>query len=196
VNEKLREKLAAAIEKSLLAAGAKDYEEGLNTTKKLIEWAHQNVEAIQTRDGLRAALDACPPMSKREELRALFIAAGLPLLFRTVLQMAAKKVAGTIPAPKGGRPPAVPPQKTGAVLDCVSGLIRKGCTVEAAITRTALRFGSSERTVERLWAKRGSISDDEMLPEVSMDEALLYLTSDCVPVEEDDTTPELGIAKK
>jgi hypothetical protein len=177
VNEKLREKLVAAIERSLLAAGAKDYEEGLQATKKLIEWAHQNVQAIQTRDGLRAALDACPPMSKREALRALFIAAGLPFLFRTVLQMASKKVAATIAAPKGGRPPAIPPQKTGEVLDCVSALMRKGCTFEAAIERTARRFGSSERTIERLWARRGSISEDELMPEVTMDEAIEYITS-------------------
>jgi hypothetical protein len=177
LDEKLREKLVVAIEKSLLGAGAKDYEDGIETTKKLLEWAYQNIQSIQTRDGLRAALDSCPPMSKREETIALFISAGLPLLIRTGLQIAAKKAAATIPAPKGGRPSAIPPQKVGEVLDCVAGLIRRGCTVEAAIYRTAQRFGGSERTILRLWAKRGSMTDDELTPAVTVDEVIEYITS-------------------
>jgi hypothetical protein len=116
-------------------------------------------------------------MSKRDELRALFIAISLPLLIRTGLQIAAKKAAATIPAPKGGRPPAIAPQKSGEVLDCVSTLMRRGCTLEAAIYRTAQRFGSSERTIARLWARRGSISDEGLMPEVTMDEAIAFITS-------------------
>jgi hypothetical protein len=110
LNEKLREQIVLAVEKSFRKVGANDYEEGLNKAKKLIEWVYQGIEAIQTRDGLRAALDSCPPMSKRDELRALFIAISLPLLIRTGLQIAAKKAAATIPAPKGGRPPALLPK--------------------------------------------------------------------------------------
>lgn len=167
----------AAIEKSLVVAGAKDYEDGIKTTKKLLEWAHQNIQSVQTREKLRAALDSCPPVSKREGLFALFVANRLPQVFRFGLQIAAKKAADSIAPMKGGRPPAIAPQKTGEVLDCVSALMRRGCTFEAAIYRTAQRFGSSERTIERLWARRGSISDDESMPEVTMDEAVKYLSS-------------------
>jgi hypothetical protein len=99
----LREQIVLAVEKSFRGAGANDYEEGLNKPKKLIEWVYRGIEAIQTRYGLRAPLDSCPPMSKREELRAIFVAASLPLLIRTGLQIAAKKAAATIPAPKGAR---------------------------------------------------------------------------------------------
>lgn len=164
-------------EKSFREVGADNYEEGLNKAKKLIEWVYQGIQAIQTRDGLRGALDSCPPMSKREELIALFVATGLPHLVRSGLQIAAKRAAATIPAQKGGRPPAIAPQQTGEVLDCVSALMRKGCSLEAAIYRTAQRFGSSERTIARLWARRGSISDDELMPEVTMDEAIDFITS-------------------
>ena len=166
----------SAIEKWIVLAGAKDYEEGMKKLRSLIGWVHDRIQFVQTRDDLRAVLDSCPPMSRREELTYLFLANQLPQVIRPGLQIAAKKAADTIPPMKGGRPPAIAPQKTSEVLDCVSTLIRKGCTLEAAIYRTAQRFTSSERTIERLWAKRGSISDDELMPEVTMDEAIAFIT--------------------
>ena len=107
----------------------------------------------------------------------VFLANHLPQVIRLGLKTAAKKAADTIPPMKGGRPPAIAPQRIGEVLDYVSTLTRKGCTLEAAIYRTAQQFSSSERTIERLWARRGSISDEELMPEVTMDEAIDFITS-------------------
>ena len=166
----------SAIEKWIVVAGAKDYAEGMESASKVIGWFYERTQMVKTRDDLRALLDSCPAMSKREELTYLFLANHLPQVIRPGLKNAAKKAADTIPPRKGGRPPAIAPQKTGEVLDCVSALMRKGCTHEAAIYRTAQRFTSSERTIERLWAKRGSISDDELMPEVTMDEAIAFIT--------------------
>lgn len=177
MNEKVRENFVSASDKWVQLAGAKDYAEGMKKAANLIAWVHENIRSIQTHDDLRAALDSCPPLSKREEMTYLFLANHLPQAIRILLQIAAKKAADRIPPMKGGRPPAIPPQKIGEVLDNVSTLIRKGCTLEVAIYRTAQRIGKSERTIERLWARRGSISDDDLMPEVTMDEAIVFITS-------------------
>ena len=63
------------------------------------------------------------------------------------------------------------------MLDYVSLLHRKGCSFEAAIKRTAQKFGSSERTIERIWARRESIPDEETMSAPTMEEALAYLTT-------------------
>ena len=177
MDEKLREKFVSAIEKAILIAGANDYEQGMQTTRKLLEWANENVKSIQTLDGLRTVLDSCPQMSKREEMIGLFLTNRLPQVIRFGLKIAAKKAVETIPAMKGGRPPAIPPQRVYEVLDYVSTLHRKGCSWEAAIRRTAMRFEISERTIERLWSRRESISDDDVMPEVTFEDAIGYLVS-------------------
>ncbi len=41
--------------------------------------------------------------------------------------------------------------------------------------RARLKFGCSLRAIEGLWSKRRSISDDEEMVEVTMDDALGYL---------------------
>ncbi len=177
MQEKLREKFVTAIEKSVLTAGAKDHEEGMQTARKLLGWAHDNIQSVQTRDDLRKVLDSCPALTKREEVIALFVMSRLPQIMRFVLNVAAKKAKETIPSTTGGRPPAIPPQKILDALDYVSALHRKGCSFEVAIKRTAQRFGTSDRTIERLWAKRESMTEDDLMPEITMDEAVKYLSS-------------------
>ena len=124
---------------------------------------------------MRVVLDACPPFSKLEGASVLFVVNHLPQVIRIGLKMAAEKAASTIPAPHGGRPPAIASHRIGEVLDNVSILNRKGCTLEAALKRTAMKFGTSERTIERLWAKREEISDEEALPLPTMEEVISYL---------------------
>ena len=177
MDEKLREKFVSAIENAMRVAGANDYNEGMQTARKLLEWACNNVRSIQTLDDLRAALESCPPLSKREEMIGLFLANRLPQVIRFGLKIAAKRAADTVPSMKGGRPLAIPPQRVGEVLDYVSKMNRIGCSFETAIQRASQRFGPSERTIERLWAKRASISDEEPVIEITLEEALKYLAS-------------------
>jgi hypothetical protein len=177
VDEKLREKFVSALEKAVLVAGSKNYEEGMKSATKLIGWLYDNVQSIQTREDLRSLLDSFPQMSKREEMIYLFLLNNLPQVVRFALKTAAKKAADTIPPMKSGRPPAIAPHRIAEVLDSVAVLYRKGCSLEVAVYRTSQRFCTSERTIERLWARRESITDDELMPEVTMDEAIEYITS-------------------
>ena len=177
MDEKLREKMILAFEKAVRAAGAKDYEEGMNSARKLIGWVHARAESIQNIEDLRATLDSIPPLSKRDEVIGLFIVNHLPQILRIGLKIAARKAASELPAFQAGRPPAIPARKSGEVLDYIAHLHRKGCTLDAAKMRTSLKFGCSLRTIERLWSKRESAEDDLEIIEVTMDEALEYIAA-------------------
>lgn len=176
MNENVREKFVVAIQKSLRVVGAKDYESGMESAEKLLGWAHNGIQSIRTTDDLRAALDSVPPLTKREEAIALFLMNQLPQVIRMGLKIAAKKAAFTLPALQTGRPPAIPARKSGEVLNYIALLHRKGCTLDAAQMRSARKFGCSLRTIERLWSKRESVEDEDEIVEVTMDDALNYLS--------------------
>jgi hypothetical protein len=148
------------------------------TTRKLLIWVLDGIEAIKTPEDLRSRLDSLPPMSKRDEAIALFISKSLPQLLRFGLKILAKSAASTLPQLQTGRPKVIPLQRAHDVLDYVSLLHRKGCSWEIAKQRAAERFGCNIRTIERLWSKRESIELDNAPIAVSVDDVINYLGSD------------------
>jgi hypothetical protein len=126
LEEKLREKFVEAVDKALKTAGARDYVSGMEQAKKLIAFAYEGIESIKTPGDLRAALDSCPPLTKREEIVYLLLAQNLPALLRLGLKIAAKKAATDFPTLNSGRPPALSKQQAGKALDYASKLHRLG----------------------------------------------------------------------
>lgn len=173
MNEKLREKIVIAFEKSIQRAGAKDYQSGMEQAGKVLAFFCERVEAMKSPDELRTLLDRLPPMSKHEEMIALVLAQNLHHVFRLGLKAAAKRVATDFPI--GGRPPALSNQDARVALDYVSKLNRQGCPLEVAKSRTAQRFSCSVRTIERLWAQRARFFGEAAAPEVSLEEALHHV---------------------
>jgi hypothetical protein len=176
VNEKLRDKIVDAVEKSFRIAGAKDYESGIEQARKLIAFAYEGIDSMKTQDDLRAGLDSCSPLSRREELIGLLIAQNLPGILRLGLKLAAKKAATDLPILNSGRPQALSSQEARDALDYVSRLNRQGCPFEAAKSRTAQKFNCSIRTIERLWKDRSILLSDQETPDVTIDEALRYIS--------------------
>ena len=72
MDEKLREKLVAGFERAVLVAGAGNYEEGIDTARKLVGKMHEYISRIRTVDELRLVLDECPPFPSWRELRYCF----------------------------------------------------------------------------------------------------------------------------
>lgn len=181
----LREKLIDAVEKSVRHAGAKDYEGGLGTAKKLIAWVSNRVDSMQTLDDLRAVLDSFPPLSKKEAAIGLFIVNNIPQIVRFVLKVTAKKAAATLPAINQGRPVSIPVQKAREVLDYISILHRKGYSFKTAKMRTAQKFDCHVRTIERLWLRRANIENDDAPVAVTIDDVMAFFNdgqsdpSDC-----------------
>ena len=175
MNEKLREKIVVAFEKSIQIAGAKDYQSGMEQARKLLGFFYEAVGSLKTPDDLRKMLDGCPPLSKYEEVIALMLAQNMHHVLRLGLKAAAKKATSDFPA--GGRPPALSHKEACEALNYVSKLNREGCPFEVARSRAAQRFGCSVRTIERLWSQRERFSDDAAEPKATLDEALHYLVS-------------------
>jgi hypothetical protein len=173
VDEKLREKIIAAVEKSIQTAGAKDYQSAMEQARKLLAFLYEGVESMKTPDDLRAMLDRCPPLSKREEMIYLLLTKNLHHVVRLGLKAAAKKATSDFPA--GGRPPALSKQEAQEALDYVARLNRMGCPFAISKSRAAQKYSCTVRTIERLWKDRSAFNEDTALPEVTIDEALSHL---------------------
>jgi hypothetical protein len=161
VDEKTREKMVSAVEKAILSLGEPTYEDGMKKAVKLLEFVTNATRTVQTPDGLRSALDACEPLSKREETIVLFAMRNLPALVRVCLKMAAKSAAVDLPALPGGRQQALTAQQVMDAVDYVYELHRKGASMDAAKLRACQKYGSSRRTIDRLCANRGSVPEDK-----------------------------------
>jgi hypothetical protein len=161
VDERMRERMIAALEKAFCEAGSESYEDGIKVATKLTNWLSNGLRSIQTIEQLRQTLDSCEPISKAEEKLALFALEHMPSLVRVGLKLAAKKAAATLPPPPSGRPSALDASGKEAVLDYIAELIRKGASMEAAKLRAAQKFNCSKRTVQRLWTNRESIAEDK-----------------------------------
>jgi hypothetical protein len=176
VDEKLREQIVSALEKAMKAVGAKDYESGMEQTSRLAAAVHESVESMKTLDDLRVLLDRLPPLSKREELIISMISRNLPGILRLGFKLAAKRAAADLPALANGRPPALSSQQAHEAIDYVSKLNRQGCSFEVAKSRTAQKFACSLRTIERLWKDRAAFLNDQGEPDVTIHEALRYIS--------------------
>jgi len=161
LNEKTREEMVAAVEQAILSLGEPTYEEGMKKAVKLLEFVTDRVRSIQTPDEFRSVLDTCEQVSWKDEKLMLFTLQNLPSVVRVCLKMAAKSAAIDLPAPPGGRQPALTAQQSTEVVDYVWELSRKGATMDGAKLRASQKFGCSRRTIDRLCASRGSIPEDK-----------------------------------
>jgi hypothetical protein len=161
LNEKTREKMVSALEKAILSLGEPTYEDGMKKAVKVLEFFTNGARSIQTPEGLRSALDACQPLTKGEEILALFAMQNLPSLIRVGLKMAAKSAAVDLPVPPSGRPSALTAQQAKDAVDYVWELTRKGASMDAAKLRASQKFGCGRRTIDRLCAHRDSEPEDK-----------------------------------
>ncbi len=161
VEEKTREKMVSAAEKAILSLGEPTYEDGMKKAVKLLEFVTDRARSIQTPDEFRTALDACEPLSRSEEILVLFAMRNIPSLVRVCLKMAAKSASADLPAPPGGRLPALTAQQAKEAVDYVWELTRKGASMDTAKLRAGQKYGCSRRTIDRLCANRDLEPEDK-----------------------------------
>jgi hypothetical protein len=172
LDEKTREKIVASFEEALRKVGAQSYEEGIETTEKLLRFVSGGLDAIRTPDTLRETLDSLPPLSRRDRIILLFLMAHLPHLLRWGFKKMAEDAVRTLPAMNGGRPSAMTADQVQEALDYVSKLVRQGVSLEIAKKRAGQKFACSLRTIERYWATRGEPTEDTP----TIDEAISVLS--------------------
>ena len=167
VEEKMRERMIVAFEKTVRMAGAPSFEKGMCQAKEKLgiasSWVlfvNNFIQPIQTVEDLREALESRMFLPEREQAQLLFALEKLPQIVREGSLMASKRLAATFP-PQGGRKRAFTVRESQAVLDYVSQLNRDGASMPAAKDRAAQNFHCSRRTIDRLWKQRKSIPLEE-----------------------------------
>src|SRR3954452_11149386 len=63
--------------------------------------------------------------------------------------------------PPGGRPNVFNARESLELVNYIAQIHRKGSSLEVAKSSSAQKFGCSLRTIERLWASRAALPDDE-----------------------------------
>jgi hypothetical protein len=161
LNAEQREKLLENFESAIIKMGARSYEEGLSAVIRAFALGYRSTKKIRTREHFRKALEQLEPLSRTDEKLATLAFKLLPHITRFLIAKFARQVEADLPSLPGGRPPVAPPDKAKAILDFVADLHRRGCSFKDAKVRAKLRFGCSLRTIERLWAKRHEIDDQD-----------------------------------
>ena len=158
VNAELREKLIVEVEKCWKIAGAENYESGIQTFAKLLDFVRNTFEPMRTKEQFREFLDQLPEPSWLERQ---FIVGGLrylPQVFRFGLKKLSQTAEETLPPLPRGRI-GIDLQQRAAIIGFVGRQHTKGYTLEQAKKSAAKKCGVSEATVQRVWDDRGSNSE-------------------------------------
>jgi hypothetical protein len=151
-------KLINRMEELFRWAGAADYDDGMRQFRAILLRLVEGSEAIKTREDLARTLNQLENPSLLQRQLMLGSMRYLPQILRRWLREGAEVAEEVIPAPPTGRPP-VDLQARAAVVEYVSELHKKGCSLELSKKRAGERFGFSESTVQRIWDDRGSLDD-------------------------------------
>lgn len=158
MNAELREKLIVEVEKCWKIAGAENYESGIQTFAKLLDFVRNTFEPMRTKEQFREFLDQLPEPSWLERQ---FIVGGLrylPQVFRFGLKKLSQTAEETLPPLPRGRI-GIDLQQRAAIIGFVGRQHTKGYTLEQAKKSAAKKCGVSEATVQRVWDDRGSNSE-------------------------------------
>jgi hypothetical protein len=151
-------KLIERMEELFRWAGAADYDAGMRQFRGILLRLVERSEAIKTREDLARALNELENPSLLQRQLMLGSMRYLPQILRRWLREAVEVAEEEIPAAPTGRPP-IDLQARAAVVEYVSQLHKRGCSLELSKKRAGERFTFSESTVQRIWDDRGSIDE-------------------------------------
>ena len=170
----IRDQIITALEAAMRKAGAENLEAGFAMVSRVFAFLLKTLEEIQDREKLSRVLDQ---MELSEADTAILLGAmeNLPAIIRKLIEMFAKRAAEVLPAPPGGRAPALAPQQRQDACGYVGRLYAQGIALKVAKQRAAQRFSVSRRTIERAWAGRTQngtmrFNMDDFLQELFRDE--------------------------
>ncbi len=166
-----REVIIAGIEEQMIAAGAKDYDDGMQTVSKLIEFLKKHHDPMRTKEQLEDVLDQMPDPSWVQMQLFLGTLKFFPQILRYGIQKLATNADENLPQLPKGRPglDLVTKQQ---IIASIGKKHMKGYSLEKAKKSVALQFSQSESTIQRTWDGRGDFG------EVDFRSVLRFLESD------------------
>ncbi len=128
---------------------------------------HRKLENVRTREQIVALLDAEPEPSASTIWMCESVTDYAPFLVNRFVKKVAKEAAKNLPENPSGPKPVIAESEKPLICAFIKELYGNKVSVQDAKRRASKKWGVSVRSVERVWAERGS-SDG---PEMSIEEA-------------------------
>lgn len=156
VKAELRDEIISRVEKSLILAGAKDYDEGMQQLARLLDFITRNFGQCRTKDQLAAVLNEMPQPAMLESRLFLGTLKYLPQIIRFGLKRLATIAEDTLLEVPTGRP-GLELQERVKIVDFVGDQHKHVPSLDRCMKQAASWFHVSEATVQRAWDDRTSI---------------------------------------
>ncbi len=157
MKSELRDKILQLVEENFRWLGAKDYNDAMAITRRVLIRLLDITEPMKTREDFARGLDTLEDPSPVQRRLILAGIRFLPQIIRATLRRAADAAKKEIPSPTG-RPPT-DQQLRANIVAYVNQLHLKGLTLELSKKRAAQRFGVSESSVQRSWDDRRNMEE-------------------------------------
>jgi len=166
VRPEMRDQLVAALDETAKAVGVETFEQGVDLVCRFGEKLMPLLEQVRTREKAMAALDQMPDFPPEEEPLAVAAFRMLPQFLGIQLREQLPSVLKDLSGARKGRRRALSNDKQAAVCNFIGKLYREGVEMRDCKKRASLRFNVATRTVDRIWANRGTMSCNRMEPDL------------------------------
>lgn len=127
---------------------------------------HRKMENVRTREQIAALLDAEPEPSASTILKFESVISFAPFLLNRLVKRVAKDAMKGLQENPSGPKPVISENEKPIICAFIQDLYGKRISVQVAQKRAAAKWGIGVRTVERIWAERGTFNE----PKMSIDE--------------------------
>jgi hypothetical protein len=153
------EKVIARFEGLLQKMGAENFEGGIDTTVRVLEFYLDELRKMRTKEEMRLILAQMPRASRPKRQLVLGVLKYFPQIFSYGIKQLASGEGYQLPAIPQGRPRVELQQKAEVAAYMGMLIVERKLSKEVAKKRAARRFGISESTVQRAWDDRIEESD-------------------------------------
>lgn len=136
-----------------------------STIESVTQWlwefsgrVHRKMEHIRTREQITALLDAEPEPSASKLWALESVLQYAPFLLNRLVRKIATDAAKGLPGSPSGPKPVVDDSQKQAICQYIGDLYAAGVSLTNAQKRAAMRWNMSLRSIQRIWAERGSES--------------------------------------
>ena len=150
-----RDTIISEIERVLVHAGAKDYDSGMATFEKLLNWLQEHYHPMKSKEDFAALLDSLPEPSWLQMRFLLGSFKYTPHVMRYSLKRLTEMAEDDFPEIPRGRP-GLDAYMKAQIVAHVGKRYTEGYALEQAKWSAARKFGISVSTVQRAWDDRGN----------------------------------------
>jgi hypothetical protein len=159
-----RDRIRKALDMAATKVSGMDLERSMAKGQEFFALLANLTALVKTREQLTEMFDNLPDLTFKEEALIRVGCRFAPHLLRLGLTAAAETAKKKLPQVPGGRSRALSREEENQVCRLIGELLIYGTSLKDAIFRASQRFDVSRRTIERVWAQRLHLSEDNFEP--------------------------------